>query len=131
MTKFLLLPALATALVAAPAFANEDAASRDVSISAAELSTEAGAARVHARITTAALSACREENRGGATFERSVRICTEDTVERAVAQLDTPLLTAHHSGEVIRLRLASLAQLGAFLNRRNSRRWRFGRPDHN
>ncbi len=109
MTKVLLLPALAAALLtAAPALADDTAASRDVSIAPAELTTEAGVAAVHARISTAALAACREENRAGAAFERGVRICVEDTVKRAVTQLDAPLLTAHHRGAMERIRLASL-----------------------
>lgn len=108
MSKFLLLPALAAVLVAAPALATEEAASRTLTISAAELSTQAGVASVHARIVAAALDACREENRGGAVPEQSVRICTEDSVARTVAKLDAPLLTAHHSGEAQRIRLASI-----------------------
>lgn len=108
MTKFLLLPALAAALVAAPALANDEAASRTLTISTAELSTQAGAANVHERIVLAAIDACREENRGGADTQRSIRICTEDSVKRTVAALDAPLLTAHHSGEAQRIRLASI-----------------------
>jgi UrcA family protein len=109
MTKFLLLPALSTTLLAAaPALADEEAASREVSIAPAELTTEAGAAAVHARISQAALAACRAENRGGAAPARSVRICTQDTVARTVAALDAPLLTAEHLGQANRIRLASL-----------------------
>ncbi len=110
MTKFLLLPALAAVIFAAPALANDAPASRDVAIYAAELRTEAGAARIHARITSAAQAACRAENRGGAAFERGVRICTKDAVARAVAQLDAPLLTAHHAGETGPLQLASAGE---------------------
>ncbi len=110
MSKFLLLPAFAAALVTAPVLANDDTASRDISISPAELSTEAGAANAYARITTAALAVCREENRGSAAFEHSVRICTADTVERAVVQLRAPLLTAQHGADVTRIRLASISR---------------------
>jgi UrcA family protein len=109
MTKFLLLPALSAALLAAaPALANDEAASRTVSIAPAELTTKAGAAAVHARISQAALAACRAENRGGAAFERSVRICAADTVARTVAAIDAPLLTAEHAEQPERIRLASL-----------------------
>lgn len=106
--QVLLLPALSAALLAAaPALADDEAASREISIAPAELITEAGAAAVHARIQTAALAACRAENRGGAAFERSVRICVEDTVSRTIAQLDAPRLTARHQSAMDRLRLAS------------------------
>lgn len=109
MTKFLLLPALAAAcLTATPAVAQGEAASRAVSLAPAELTTQAGAAAVHARISQAALAVCRAENRGGAAYERRVRICAEDTVARTVAALDAPLLSAHHAGRADRIRLASL-----------------------
>ncbi len=107
-TEVLLLPALAASLlVAAPALADDAAASRQISIDPAELTTEAGARAVLARINTAALSACRAENRGGAAYEMSVRLCVEDTVARTVAALDAPMLTARHDGEMARIQLAS------------------------
>lgn len=107
-TQLLLLPALAAGvLAAAPALADDDAASRKISVDRTELNTQAGAEAVHARITAAAQSACRAENRGGAAFEMSVRLCVEDTVARTVAALDAPFLTAHHTGEMARIQLAS------------------------
>lgn len=109
MKTIMLLPALAAALFAAPALANDDAASRGVSISAADLSTPAGVARIHSLIEATALDVCQEENRGGVAYRESVRICTEDTVARTVAELDAPLLTAHHDGLVARIQLASTA----------------------
>lgn len=109
MTKFLLLPALAATLFGAPALA-DDAESREIYVSPLELSTQAGAARVHARISAAALEACEAENRGGVAFKQSVRACTTETVERTIAQLDAPLLSAHHTRQQVRIGLASLTQ---------------------
>ena len=107
-TQLLLLPALAASLfAAAPALADENAATRQVGIDRAELMTQAGAQAVHARITSAAQAVCRAENRGGAAFEMSMRVCVEDTVARTVAAVDAPVLTAHHLGESARIRLAS------------------------
>lgn len=109
MNKVLLLPALAlVASLTGPASADDAPAQREIAISPAELTTPAGAEAVHGRIHAAAQSACRAENRGGAASERSIRICTQDTVDRTVAALDAPLLTAHNSQEAVRIRLASL-----------------------
>jgi UrcA family protein len=105
--KSLLLPALiASALFGAPALADE-AATRTVAIDRAALTTEAGAAHAYASIQTAARSACRAENRGGAGFERGVRICTADTVERTVEALNAPRLTALHERTESAIALAS------------------------
>ena len=106
--QVLLLPALAASLLAAaPAFATDEAASRQIPIDPTELTTQTGVEAVLDRINMAALSACREENRGGAAFELSVRLCVEDTVARTVAILDAPMLTARHHGERARIQLAS------------------------
>lgn len=113
MTKVLLLPALALALASAPALA-EDTTTRTVQIDRAQLTTEAGANAAYQAITRTALEACRDENRGGAAFERSVRICTNEAVTRTVASLDAPLLTAHHNREPVRIRLASATRTSAF-----------------
>ena len=114
-TQVLLLPALAASLMAAePAFADDEAASRQISIEPMELTTPAGASAVLARINIAAQSACRAENRGGAAYERSVRLCAEDTVARTVAALDAPLLTTRHDRETARIQLASTPSERAF-----------------
>lgn len=105
--KSLLLPAFAAvALSGAPALADE-AETRTVAIDRAALTTEAGAARAYAAIETAARAACRAENRGGAAFDRSVRLCTADTVSRAVEALDAPALTALHERARSPITLAS------------------------
>lgn len=105
--KSLLLPAFAaSALFGAPALA-DDAESRTVAIDRAALATESGAARAYAAIQSAARAACRAENRGGAAFERGVRICTADTVERTVEALNAPRLTALHERGEAAITLAS------------------------
>ena len=107
-TEVLLLPALAAALLAAaPAAAGDQAATRQVSVDPVELTTQDGARDMLARINAAAQSACREENRGGAAYELSVRLCVEDTLARTVSALDAPPLTAHHNGDSARIQLAS------------------------
>lgn len=110
--KSLLLPAfaaaaLSNALSGAPAMADQ-AQSRTVTIDRATLSTQAGAAHAYAAIETAARAACRAENRGGAAFDRSVRLCTADTVARAVTALDAPRLTALHQNQERAVTLALL-----------------------
>ena len=105
--KSLLLPALAvSALFGAPALADE-AQTRKFAIDRAALATDDGAARAYAAIETAARAACRAENRGGAAFERGVRICTADTVERTINALNAPRLTALHERREPAITLAS------------------------
>ena len=105
--KSLLLPALlAAGLASAPALA-DGAETRTIVIDRAALTTDAGAARVHDQIRIAALQACRAENRGGAAFDRGVRLCVADTVNRAVEALDAPRLSALNERSERTTRLAS------------------------
>lgn len=92
--KSLILPALTAAtMFGAPALA-DDAQVRAVEIDRSALSTEDGARRTYDAIEAAARAACRAENRGGAAFARSMRICTEDTVKRTVEAINAPALSA-------------------------------------
>ncbi len=105
--KSLLLPALlAAGLAGAPALADGTQV-RTVEIDRAALTTEAGAARAYDQIRLAALQACRSENRGGAAFNRGVRLCVEDTMARTVAALDAPRLSALNERRGRPIQLAS------------------------
>ena len=108
--KSLLLPAFCAALLSAPAFAGPAAApaSRMVEIDRAALLTEAGARETYADITAAAHAACRAENRGGAAYERRLRLCVDDTLARTVEALDAPSISALHQRREAVRQLASI-----------------------
>lgn len=106
--------ALALTLGAGPALAQPgDAQSRQVSLTRIDLSTAHGAEAAYRLISDAARDACRSENRFGAGYERGLRTCIADTVERAVDQLDAPRLTALHEARNEPTRLASTRLRGA------------------
>lgn len=90
------------------------APSRAVEIEAADLASPERAEALHRRIEAAAFDVCRAENRHGADYARSVRLCTAETLARTVERIGAPVLTAVHRERAEPLRLASQAGSGAF-----------------
>lgn len=89
---------LAALLVASIGCADADASQprRSVQFDAARLEDENQARRLLADLETAARQACRFENRHSATVGRARRSCVGDTLDRAVADIAAPCLTALH-----------------------------------
>ncbi|MEO1040321.1 MAG: UrcA family protein [Pseudomonadota bacterium] len=99
----------AFAALAAPAMSlAEEPAALQITIDRAALTTPAGAEAAYQQIAGAALTVCRAENRHGAGFERALRICITDTIERSVSALDAPLVDAQHAARPATITLAQL-----------------------
>lgn len=84
-------------LAAALQFAAETPAAQDVTIDRAALATPAGAAEAYDRLHDAARTVCLADNAPGVMAEYRVRVCTADTMDRAVADLDAPQLVQLHA----------------------------------
>lgn len=84
-------------LAAALQFAAEAPAAQDVTIDRATLATPAGAAEAYDRLHETARAVCQADNAPGIWSEYRVRVCTADTLERAIADLDAPQLVQLHA----------------------------------
>ncbi|TGY89655.1 UrcA family protein [Marinicauda algicola] len=111
LPRHLALAALAVGLAAfqpVPAAAQPvPAQSRAIEVHAADLATPQQAEALYRRIEAAAISACRAENRHGADYARSIRLCSADAIARTIAAIDSPLLIARHREQFPALALAS------------------------
>jgi UrcA family protein len=101
------LVAFALGMAAQPAQAGEqgDVAQRVVRYSELDLGTSEGARRLYLRIRASAEAVCRPQD--GAALERKLHYaaCRKVTIDRAVQELDAPLVTAQH----VRRQVTSLA----------------------
>lgn len=94
---------LALALTAGTAFASQEY-NAEVSVSFAELdlTKSAGAEALYARLQDAAEEVCGVNERTFSGFYQAgtaeKRACYEDALDRAVAQIDAPLLKEKHPG---------------------------------
>ena len=84
-------------LAAAQQFAADTPAAQDVTIDRAALATPAGAAEAYGRLHEAARTVCLADNAPGVMAEYRVRVCTADTMDRAIADLDAPQLIQLHA----------------------------------
>lgn len=84
-------------LAAALQFAAETPATQDVIIDRAALATPAGAAAAYDQLHEAARSVCLADNAPGIWSEYRVRVCTADTMDRAIADLGAPQLVQLHA----------------------------------
>lgn len=84
-------------LAASLQFAAEPPATQDVTIDRAALATPAGAAAAYDQLREAARAVCVADNAPGIWSEYRVRVCTADTMDRAIADLDAPQLVQLHA----------------------------------
>lgn len=73
----------------------------DFTFDRAELATSSGAEGVYGRLVATATALCAIENRDGAMAQRGIRICVADTVERAIHDMDAPVLHQIHAGRLV------------------------------
>lgn len=99
----------ALALALTPSAFAHPPASRDIAISQLDLLTQAGAEAAYLRLHDTARYVCRIENQFGADADRSIRRCTQRSLEDAVNQLDSPQLTALHAHRNTEPKLANMA----------------------
>lgn len=59
------------------------------------LSSEAGAATMYGRLRAAARNVCKPLDSG--VFKKEWRACFDQTIARAIVQVDEPVLTAYHN----------------------------------
>lgn len=84
-------------LAAALQLAAETPAAQDVTIDRAALATPSGAADAYDRLRETARAVCLADNAPGVMAEYRVRVCTADTLDRAIADLDAPQLAQIHA----------------------------------
>ena len=84
-------------LAAALQFAADTPAAQDVTFDRAALASPAGAAEVYDQLHEAARTVCLADNAPGIWSEYRVRVCTADTMDRAIADLDAPRLVRLHA----------------------------------
>lgn len=84
-------------LAGALQFAADTPAAQDVTIDRAALATPAGAAEAYDRLHETARAVCAADNAPGVMAEYRVRVCAADTMDRAIADLDAPLLVQLHA----------------------------------
>lgn len=84
-------------LAAALQFAADTPSARTVEIDRAMLNTRAGAAAAYDQLAAASRSVCLEDNVNGVMAEHRVRVCTADTLDRAVADLAAPEVAELHA----------------------------------
>jgi UrcA family protein len=89
------------ALIAGAAFTSPAAASPQAfSYDRQELQTLSGARDVLARLETVARSVCLAESRYSGQPTTATSVCMEDTISRAVAQINAARLSQVHAGDL-------------------------------
>lgn len=84
-------------LAAALQLAGDAPAAQTVDIDRNTLNSPAGAAAAYDQLASAARTVCLEDNANGVMAEHRVRVCTADTLGRAVAELDAPEVASLHA----------------------------------
>ena len=91
----------ATIFTATPSFAEgQEGRSIAIDLAGVDLASDAGAAHALRRIERAAIRACEaREGRQNLEERQLARACVEEATERAVQELDAPLVTARFTGD--------------------------------
>jgi UrcA family protein len=85
--------------VATTAQAGESLPHKVVSIKGLNLSSTEGAAVVYGRIKNAANEVCGMYDRFNLSQSHAIQICVNEAVSRAVAQVNSPVLTSLHNAK--------------------------------
>jgi UrcA family protein len=85
--------------VADAAHASEQVAHKVVSFKDLNLSSTEGAAVLYGRIKNAANAVCGERDRFNLSQSHAIQICINEAVSRAVAQINSPMLTSLHEAK--------------------------------
>lgn len=95
-TSLITATLLAGAAITSPAAASPQSFSYDLQ----EVQTLSGAQGVLSRLETLARSVCYAESRYSGLPTRATSVCMEDTIFRAVAQIDAACLYQIHAGDL-------------------------------
>ena len=87
-------------LAAITAHASDEAPSQKVSLAGLDLTQPQGTLQAYRRIRSAAEWVCRDLSHEGGVRRPLMTQCVEQAVERAVADVNAPALTAYHETKI-------------------------------
>jgi UrcA family protein len=97
---------LATLATGATATAEEQPPQRVVFYGDLSLDTPAGVKTLYGRLRSAAEIVCHASRIDPLAFYRKTRLCVNGSMDRAVTDVDAPLLTSYHNDQTRRTRAA-------------------------